>query len=168
MKSFKNLWVFLVLVLALAVFAGCQNTPKPTPDNGDQGGEQTGDHTHAWGNWTVTKNATCTEEGVETRTCECGDSETRKIDKVDHNYQLVKLVPATATTKGVQEHYECSECHKYFLKDGETYKEVEFADLLFKSKSSGCQSSVATPSLIVLVSAGALSALLMLRKKEER
>ena len=120
MKSFKIFWVFLVLVFALAIFAGCKDNPTPTPDpdngnqGGEQGGENTGDHTHTWSGWSITTNPTCTEEGVETRTCECGDSETRKVDKIDHDYQLVKLVPATATTKGIQEHYECSMCHKLF------------------------------------------------------
>ena len=134
MKSFKIFWVFLVLVFALVVFAGCQETPTPTPnpDNGNQGGENTGDHTHTWSGWAITTNPTCTEEGVETRTCECGDSETRKVDKIDHDYQLVKLVPATATSKGVQEHYECSMCHKLF---NANKQEVTSASLEFDGVS---------------------------------
>ena len=134
MKSFKIFWVFLVLVFALVVFAGCQETPTPTPnpDNGNQGGENTGDHTHTWSGWAITTNPTCTAEGVETRTCECGDSETRKVDKIDHDYQLVKLVPATATTKGVQEHYECSMCHKLF---NANKQEVTSASLEFDGVS---------------------------------
>ena len=134
MKSFKIFWVFLVLVFALVVFAGCQETPTPTPnpDNGNQGGENTGDHTHTWSGWAITTNPTCTAEGVETRTCECGDSETRKVDKIDHDYQLVKLVPATATTKGVQEHYECSMCHKSF---NANKQEVTSASLEFDGVS---------------------------------
>lgn len=36
------------------------------------------EHTHTWGEWKVTTTATCMVEGVETRTCACGESETRK------------------------------------------------------------------------------------------
>ncbi len=42
---------------------------------------------HEWGNWTVTTAATCIAEGTETRTCnECGETETRAIDKVAHTF----------------------------------------------------------------------------------
>ena len=122
----------------------------------------------------VVREATCSKEGQISYSVrfdnEKFSAQTKIINtaKSPHTYVHVGQLEPTKNMNGVKEHYECSECHKYFLKDGETYKEVEFADLLFKSKSSGCQSSVATPSLIVLVSAGALSALLMLRKKEER
>ena len=35
---------------------------------------------HHWGDWTVTKEATCTEDGEESRTCSvCGETETRPI-----------------------------------------------------------------------------------------
>ena len=37
---------------------------------------------HKWNDWTVEKEPTATEEGIEKRTCSaCGDSETRSIDK---------------------------------------------------------------------------------------
>lgn len=42
---------------------------------------------HAWGNWTVTTAATCIAEGTETRTCnECGETETRAIEKTAHSF----------------------------------------------------------------------------------
>ena len=51
-------------------------TTKPdggttTPDGGTtkpDGGAEDGTHVHDWGDWTVTKAATCTEAGEETRT----------------------------------------------------------------------------------------------------
>ena len=46
------------------------------------GGEQP--HEHEWSDWTVTKEATCTEAGVETRSCECGEVETREIAALGH------------------------------------------------------------------------------------
>ena len=43
-------------------------------------------HEHSWSDWTVTKEATCTDAGEETRTCDCGESETREIDALNHDY----------------------------------------------------------------------------------
>ena len=44
------------------------------------------EHTHAFGEWTVTKEATCTEPGEQTRTCDCGCSETQVIPATGHDY----------------------------------------------------------------------------------
>ena len=41
-------------------------------------------HTHAFGAWTVTTPATCTTDGVETRSCACGGTETRIIPATGH------------------------------------------------------------------------------------
>ncbi|MBQ2920304.1 MAG: S-layer homology domain-containing protein, partial [Oscillospiraceae bacterium] len=49
------------------------------------GGEQP--HEHSFGEWTVTTEPTCTEKGVETRTCECGESETREVAALGHDWQ---------------------------------------------------------------------------------
>ncbi len=45
---------------------------------------QTDSHTHAFGAWTVTTPATCTTDGVETRSCACGETETRAIPATGH------------------------------------------------------------------------------------
>jgi hypothetical protein len=52
---------------------------------GVKGGELP--HVHSFGDWTVTTPATCTEAGVETRTCECGETETREIPALGHDWQ---------------------------------------------------------------------------------
>ncbi len=42
---------------------------------------------HDWGEWTVTKAATCEEKGEETRTCaRCGETETREIAATGHKW----------------------------------------------------------------------------------
>lgn len=44
-------------------------------------------HTHSYGDWTVTVNATCFRDGERIRVCEiCGRTETEIIPKVDHEY----------------------------------------------------------------------------------
>ena len=45
---------------------------------------QTDSHTHAFGAWTVTTPATCTTDGVETRSCACGETETQIIPATGH------------------------------------------------------------------------------------
>ena len=42
------------------------------------------DHTHAFGDWTVTTPATCTADGAKTRSCACGETETRAIPATGH------------------------------------------------------------------------------------
>lgn len=67
---------------------------------------------HSFGTWTVTKAATCTEQGTETRTCSCGAKETREIAMKDHtagNWE-VKTAP-TCTEKGT-EVQKCTVCGK--------------------------------------------------------
>ena len=49
-------------------------------------GDKVAEHTHSFGEWTVTKAATCTEPGEQTRSCDCGYSETQIIPATGHNY----------------------------------------------------------------------------------
>ena len=44
------------------------------------------EHTHSFGEWTVTKEATCTDPGEQTRICDCGCSETQVIPATGHDY----------------------------------------------------------------------------------
>ena len=61
------------------------------------------DHTHAFGDWTVTTPATCTADGVETRSCACGETETRAIPATGHTFgDWTVTTPATCTTDGVE------------------------------------------------------------------
>ena len=46
------------------------------------------EHTHSFGDWTVTKAATCTDAGEQTRSCECGETETEVIDALGHSYEI--------------------------------------------------------------------------------
>ena len=61
------------------------------------------DHTHIFGDWTVTTPATCTADGVETRTCACGETETRAIPATGHTFgDWTVTTPATCTADGVE------------------------------------------------------------------
>ena len=71
--------------------------------------EDEGEHTH---NYTskITKTATCSEEGVITYTCRCGESYTEIIPKLDHSFDggTTTIMP-TCTEEGVKT-YTCTVC----------------------------------------------------------
>lgn len=68
----KKVLIFLTLTLVLLIcFVSC--------DGQDE-------HTHNFGEWSVTKNATCTENGVKTRYCECGEKQSDDIAAIGHNF----------------------------------------------------------------------------------
>ena len=67
---------------------------------------------HSFGEWTVTKAATCTEKGEEQRTCACGETETRETAKLPHSYEATVIEP-TCTEVGYTIHTcACGESYK--------------------------------------------------------
>ena len=72
------------------------------------------EHVHSYTE-AVTKEATCTEAGVKTFTCECGDSYTEEIPAIGHNYSETVTKEATCTEPGVKT-FTCANC-------GDTYTE---------------------------------------------
>ena len=71
---------------------------------------------HSFGEWKVTKAATCTEKGSERRECEnCDKTETRDVIATDHDYKDTVTAP-TCTEKGYTT-YTCNRC-------GDTYKDT--------------------------------------------
>ncbi len=68
--------------------------------------------THSWGSWTTTTAATCTKDGVQTRTCStCKATETKAISATGHTVVTDKAVAATCTTAGKTEGSHCSKCN---------------------------------------------------------
>ena len=60
-------------------------------------------HTHAFGDWEETTPATCTKDGVKTRTCACGETETQTIPATGHTFgDWEETTPATCTADGVE------------------------------------------------------------------
>ncbi len=60
-------------------------------------------HTHAFGDWEETTPATCTKDGVKTRTCACGETETQTIPATGHSFgEWTVTTPATCTADGVE------------------------------------------------------------------
>ena len=66
---------------------------------------------HKYDDGKITKQPTCTAEGVKTYTClECGDTKTETIKANGHTEVIDKAVPATCTTDGKTEGSHCSVC----------------------------------------------------------
>jgi len=67
-------------------------------------------------NATVTKEATCLEDGLQTGPCKkCGETVEEVIQKLGHDPQRTDAKAATCTEAGNTEYYTCSRCKKLFL-----------------------------------------------------
>ena len=68
---------------------------------------------HKFGTWTVTTPATCTKDGVETRTCEvCRTVETRAVKATGHKFGAWEITkPASLTETGVRTR-TCTVCQE--------------------------------------------------------
>ncbi len=73
-----------------------------------------GSHTHSFGEWEVTKAATCTTAGEKKRYCTCGETETATINATGHTKQSVSAKAATCTSAGNTAYWYCPVCKKYF------------------------------------------------------
>ena len=87
-----------------AITNGAQLTPEAQAYLQQHGGDSSPSaapkHTHNYTS-TVTKEATCSEEGVMTYTCEgCGNSYTQPIPKTEHKWVETVITPATCSTEG--------------------------------------------------------------------
>jgi hypothetical protein len=78
---------------------------------------------HHWDNGVVTKEATCTEDGVTLYTCtdqNCGETRTETIPALGHTVVMDEAVPATCTESGKTEGMHCSVCGEVFAAQGKT------------------------------------------------
>ena len=89
----KSKFLFLlgcISVFALVMISGCAK------------------HEHTYGAWVVTSEASCLTDGQETRTCECGDTQTQYVWATGHNYKSwVTKTKATCIAEGL----ETRTCH---------------------------------------------------------
>ena len=66
---------------------------------------------HDWSEWTVTKEATCTEAGSKIRSCNrCQEEQTKEIEALGHTEEIIPAVDPTCTEVGLTEGKKCSVC----------------------------------------------------------
>lgn len=91
--------IFAVIVGMAVVLGGC--------------GDGTKECAHVWGTWTAETAPTCTEEGVEKRTCsECGQEERQKVSATGHQWGTWKEVRAPSCKEDGLQERECEGCHE--------------------------------------------------------
>ena len=101
-------------------------------------------HTHAF-NGTVTKKATCTEDGIKTFSCECGeDTYTEVIPKTGHDYVSIKTLP-TCTAGGYTTHTckNCNDSYKDSAVNAKGHTPGKAADCLNPQKCTVCNAVLA-------------------------
>ena len=102
-------------------------------------------HEHTFGEWVVTTAPTCTQDGLETRTCSaCGEVETRVIPAAGHDYKDGKCTV-------------CGETDPNYKPDQPTQPGVKTGD-----------DSNTTMWIIVLVCAAALAVVLVIVSRKKR
>ena len=102
-------------------------------------------HEHTFGEWVVTTAPTCTQDGLETRTCSaCGEVETRVIPAAGHDYKDGKCTV-------------CGETDPNYKPDQPTQPGVKTGD-----------ESNTTMWIIVLICAAALAVVLVIVSRKKR
>ena len=102
----KKLLVVLLLGIAcILALSSCNDTPPADSGNGDNSGS----HTHAFGEWVTLRNATCTVAGERERSCSCGEKQTQPIN-APHTEAVAPAVAATCIENGKTEGKYCSVC----------------------------------------------------------
>lgn len=100
----------LLMILAAAILlVGCGNQQEANNTESQDA------HKHSYTEST-TKEATCTEAGEKTFSCDCGDTYTETIETVGHEY-TDEIIAPTCTTKGYTTH-ACKIC-------GDAYTDTE-------------------------------------------
>ncbi len=60
---------------------------NPGGGTSENPGGGTSEHIHSFGEWTVVKKATCTEQGISSQTCACGEKKEQSIPAKGHQYE---------------------------------------------------------------------------------
>ncbi|MBS7171784.1 hypothetical protein [Blautia sp.] len=68
---------------------------------------------HAYGDWVIVKEATCTEEGLRTQTCaNCGDVKKEVLPKVDHTWNEGEVSKQPTCTENGERTFTCTICQE--------------------------------------------------------
>ena len=105
----KKLLTFVALTLALiCLVVSCggqteQNPPEQNQPEQNQPEQDLPTHTHSFGEWEITKNPTCTDNGTKVCYCDCGETQTEVIASFGHtpgDTVIENTINATCTVNG--------------------------------------------------------------------
>ncbi|MEE3432035.1 MAG: hypothetical protein VZR78_04765, partial [Candidatus Enteromonas sp.] len=98
-------------------------------------------HEHAYGDWTVVSEPTETEDGVESRSCSCGDTQTRPIPrkqlKVDYGFSSETNYTMTTSTRGLSYKVSGGDAYGGLSKSFTTNQIANAIKYTFKIKNDG-------------------------------
>ena len=111
-----------------------QNPPASSSSQQEQ-------HEHAYGDWTVVSEPTETEDGVESRSCSCGDTQTRPIPrkqlKVDYGFSSETNYTMTTSTRGLSYKVSGGDAYGGMYKNFTTNQIANAIKYTFKIKNDG-------------------------------
>ena len=94
-------------------------------------------HVHSFGDWTMVKKPTCTEDGMQERLCSCGEKQEQVVPALGHTIEVDEKVPATCTKTGLTQGSHCSVCHEIIDKQ-ETIEKSEHTIEIVPAQSASC------------------------------
>ena len=141
----KSGWKFLfgtIVALTAAAFAffslgGDKLIPELSLGGLFSPAATTEPHTHIFGDWTVSKAPDCSSTGEETRTCECGEIETKTLPAIEHSIAMLNGKNATCTETGLTDGKKCSVCQKTLVAQTIIPKK-EHAEIIDKGYAATC------------------------------
>ncbi len=117
-RILKTAALFAMLTLVLLATVSCSNIFGELLGGNEESTTSettTQPHAHAFGEWTTTQNATCTEKGKQERTCACGEKETQEMSALGHKQVVDPAVSPTCTTDGLGVGMHCETCGEVLL-----------------------------------------------------
>lgn len=100
----KSIVLVFFMTLLLFVISGCKESSTPN------------ECAHSFGKWSITREASCASDGVQSRTCDiCGYAETQPLPSYGHSEVVDAAIPATCDKDGKTEGKHCSVCNTVLI-----------------------------------------------------
>lgn len=122
MKNLKRCNVVMLFIVLAVSLVACEKKSSANQSNEGNNKEtehivqvdatEATKHEHEYKS-EITKTATCTEKGIITYSCKCGDSYTEDIKEEEHTYNETGRTAATCTAEG-KVTYTCSKCNNSY------------------------------------------------------
>ncbi len=107
-KIFGIFFLIFILTVTMIAATSCDDI---IGGKGPSSGENIeGEHEHEWGEWEITQEPDCYNEGIETRYCQCGEEETALIPTIPHTYgEWITTIEPTCSEVG-ERYRSCIYC----------------------------------------------------------
>lgn len=124
--------------------------------------EEAGAHTHAFGQWMVTTEATCTEPGIQARECDCGHTERAEIPATGHQWDEGRITREPTTAAQGETTFTCAVCRATKTEMIPALREVS------EHSPSEAFPWWAIPLIAVLVIGGIAAGIVVFRRKKKQ